>query len=68
MTKTIDLTKVPENPSVFSILTPREEVAAIMQYLTDEVSHIEWGTKSTYTVEMSSGDFVTIPKEALISR
>jgi len=66
MKYTIDLTKIDEKESndPFCILTPKYQVEAAMS-LSGEVNHIEAKTKSTYTVEMKSGDWLTIPKEAL---
>ncbi len=65
--KTIDLEKVPENPSAFSDLMARSDVAAAMK-LEDEVDFIEADLGNTLIVEMSNGMWLNIPKEALITK
>ncbi len=63
--KTIDISKVPENPDVFSDLASRQSVAEEME-ISSEVSHIEAHLGSSVIVEMSHGTLLTIPKTALI--
>ncbi len=64
--KTIDISKVPENPPSFSDLASRQSVAEEME-ISPEVSHIEAHLgSSTVIVEMSHGTLLTIPKNALI--
>ncbi|KKL71203.1 hypothetical protein LCGC14_2097210, partial [marine sediment metagenome] len=51
--KTIDISKVPENPDVFSGLASRQSVAKEME-ISSEVSHIEEHIGfSVIVVEMS---------------
>jgi len=64
--KTIDISKVPENPDVFSGLASRQSVAKEME-ISSEVSHIEEHIGfSVIVVEMSHGTWITIPRNALI--
>ncbi len=64
--KTIDISKVPLYPDVFSGLTSRQSVAKEME-ISSEVSHIEDHIGfSVIVVEMSHGTWITIPRNALI--
>jgi hypothetical protein len=64
----IDVNKVPENPDSFSGLSPRSMVLEVIG-ISDKISHIEAinGTNGTIiTVEMTSGDWLTVPKSAIV--